>query len=298
MLRAAVHVVYPVMGAQYELPTASTSYVLAASDVAYILINASAQADTSGRFRFVPQVVVVSEAVALAVEKAFTADSFGLADSTTTAVAKGLSDSVTMTETFVATLVFIRDFADTVSVAESYAATVAKALIDTASVLDSKALSINKALSQDMVSPQDTPFKAFGRPLLDTVSVADSALISMFFPRTLADSTSVSDTSSLATTKVLADTPVITDTFARSLAKSLTSGVAMNDSFDAGDGAVFVFTKGVSNIVFAVDSRVLFTDKLIGDMIEPVDTGVLIVQNYCDITYFAADYVGVSQIFS
>lgn len=214
MARASVHVVNLSAGTQYVLP---------ATEVAYILLKSSARTDTSGRFRFVPEVVVVSEAVALAVEKAFTADSFGLADSTTTAVAKGLSDSVTMTETFVATLVFIRSFSDAVAVSEAYA---------------------------------------------------------------------------VQTAKVFGDASAVTDALARDFVKSLVSGVAMNDSFDAGDGAVFVFTKGVSNSVIANDSRVLFTDKLIGDMIEPVDTGVLTVQNYCDITYFAADYVGVSQTFS
>lgn len=214
MARASVHIVNP---------SAGTQYVLAASDVAYILINASARSDTSGRFRFVPEIVVVAEAVALSVAKAFTEDSFGLADATTASVTKVLSNSVSITETFVATLIFIRNFSDAVTVSEVYAATITKALLDFASVSDAAA---------------------------------------------------------------------------HTLTKSLSSGVAMNDSFDAGDGAVFVFTKDVSNIVFTDDSRVLSTDKLIGDMIEPVDTGMLTVQNYCDITYFAADYVGVSQTFS
>lgn len=214
MARASVHVVNLSAGTQYVLP---------ATEVAYILLKSSARTDTSGRFRFVPEVVVVSDAVAMSVAKAFTEDSFGLADTATTSVAKVLGDSVTATEAFVATLIFIRDFSDVVSVSEAYAVAFTKALLDSA---------------------------------------------------------------------------FVSDATARSFTKSLVSGVAMNDSFDAGDGAVFVFTKGVSNIVFAGDSRVLFTDKLIGDMIEPVDTGVLTVQNYCDITYFAADYVGVSQTFS
>ena len=214
MARASVHVVNLSAGTQYVLP---------ATDVAYILLKSSARTDTSGRFRFVPEVVVVSEAVAM---------------------------------------------------------------------------SVAKALSADIVLPQDTTSKGVTKPLIDSASMSDAALVSMFFPRTLADSTVVTDSTSLQTAKVFGDASAVTDALARDFVKSLVSGVAMNDSFDAGDGAVFVFTKGISNIVFAGDSRVLFTDKLIGDMIEPVDTGVLTVQNYCDITYFAADYVGVSQTFS
>lgn len=289
MARASIHVVNLSAGTQYVLP---------ATEVAYILLKSSARTDTSGRFRFVPEVVVVSDAVAMSVAKAITADSFGIPDAASTHVTKVLGDSVTMTETFVATLIFIRSFSDAVAVSEAYAVAVSKALLDTAITLDSKALTVNKALSADTVLPQDTNSKGVIKPLTDSASVADAALVSMFFPRTLADSTVVTDSTSLQTAKVFGDASAVTDALTRDFVKSLVSGVAMNDSFDAGDGAVFVFTKGVSNIVFAVDSRVLFTDKLIGDMIEPVDTGVLTVQNYCDITYFAADYVGVSQTFS
>jgi hypothetical protein len=48
----------------------------------------------------------------------------------------------------------------------------------------------------------------------------------------------------------------------------------------------------------AVDATSLSPEKAIADMIELADAGSLVAQNYCDITYFAEDYVGESRTFS
>jgi hypothetical protein len=181
----------------------------------------------------------------------------------------------------------------------------------------------------------------------------------------------IADAAALAVDKALADAVTFSETSVRSFIKSLSDGVAMNDSFDLGDGAVFSFTKGITNVVFTGDAlassfvKVLtdtqavndalsfsfstsFSDSAIttdalsaavqkylasaftladsiskltsksvtvdsfgvsdaivnshskpfSDMIATTSAGALLSQGYCDITYFAEDYVGESRTFS
>lgn len=202
---------------------ADTTRVVPLAEVAYILMSAKVRLDTTGRFRFIPDLVIVSEAVSLAVSKAFTDGVNAETEQVLLNTLKGLNDSVSSTEVFVATLVFVRDFADAVTV-------------------------------------PDLAALSFVRPLTDDFALQDAD--------------------------------------ARSFSKFLASGFAMNDSFDAGDGSVYAFSKGVTNVVFAPDVMTLSSTKGISDMIEPVDAGSLLSQGYCDLTYFAEDYVGESRTFS
>jgi hypothetical protein len=221
----SVLAVKPRVSVSVVIADASVSAVTPALDVSYILLNTNALLDTSGRFKYIPEIVVVSDAVTLAVTKQFadTIDATTTVDDLTLQVVKGLNDSVSLTEVFVATLIFLRDFADS-------------------------------------VAPEDRPYKTTFKPFADTYSISDEAR------------------------------PVLT--------KRVFDGVAMNDSFDATDGALFAFSKSVSNVVFAVDTKVFSHNKPFGDMIGASDEGVLAVQNYCDPTYFAEDYVGESRTFT
>ena len=213
-LRASVSAVHPIAGVQASV---------AAADVAYVLLTVNANLDTTGRFRYIPEIVVVSDAVALAVAKALSSPAVLTSDEAVLETIKGLSETVSLSEAFIITLVFLRDFADS------------------ATVTDLAALELS---------------------------------------RPLADGASVSDVSTRLLTKVLA------------------SGVAMNDSFETGDGLLYSFAKGINNVVFAADTATLSHSKGVSDMITPADAGLLVSQSYCDLTYFAEDYVGESRTFT
>jgi hypothetical protein len=222
---SSLRVVKPRVSVSAVLAGASASAVTPAVDVSYILLNTSAFLDTTGQFKYVPEIVVVSDAVALAVAKQFadTVDATTTVDDLTLQVVKGLNDSVSFTEVFVAVRVFTREFAD-------------------------------------YVAPTDRPYKTTSKPFADTYSISDVAR------------------------------PALT--------KRVFDGVGINDSLDATDGSLFVFAKGVTNIVFAVDTKVFSHNKPFGDMIGASDEGSLVLQNYCDFTYFAEDYVGELRTFT
>lgn len=204
-------------------PVAAVQQVVAAADISYILMVPSASLDTSGRFRYVPELVTVSDAVSLTPGKTLSSPGVNLTDTLTHLTAKGLSDSISFSEFFVATLVFLRDFTDSVDALEVH---------------------------------------------------------------------------SLELSRPLADSFALTDVARPEISKHLSNGVAMDDSFDLGDGAVHVFTKNVTNVVFAQDADIKAYNKALVDMVEAADAGSLVSQSYCDITYFAEDYVGESRTFS
>lgn len=285
--RVSVSVVDPVVGAQASV---------AASQVAYILMTPSAYLDTTGQFKYVPELVVVSDAVALAVSKALTEVIDAGTEQVSLATGKSLSDSVSFTEVFVATLVFLRDFSDTISVPDTVALSFSKALADSFATSDVVARSFSKFLASgfamndsfdandgstyafskgvtNVVFVPDTQTKAVNKALTDTASAADA--LAVVFSKALADVISTSDTLSVLFEKTLADAVAAQDAAAKSFDK-----VASPDSVSAADATSLSPTKGIS------------------DMIEPVDAGSLVSQNYCDITYFAEDYVGESRTFS
>lgn len=81
------------------------------------------------------------------------------------------------------------------------------------------------------------------------------------------------------------------------ISKLLQSGAAINDSAESLDGLLFFSTKSVSNIVLASDARTLATTLGRSHSAPVTDTGRLVSQGYCDLTYFADDYVGATRDF-
>jgi hypothetical protein len=65
----------------------------------------------------------------------------------------------------------------------------------------------------------------------------------------------------------------------------------------ASDASFVEFMKGLAEAPTATDSAVIEAGKALIDSTSASDAGTLISQGYCDITYFAEDYVGTSRTF-
>lgn len=191
-------------------------------DVAYIEIVASAKLDTSGRFKYVTDIAGVADSVSTAAAKNFTDVVSHPQDSSTLGVLKRFSDTPSVSDNLVATLIFIRT------------------LDDTATISDSGAVLGYSTPKQEVVFSADTHSK-------------DS-------------------------TKVFAD------------------GFAMNDGSETVDGSVYSVAKGVSNVAFVGDSNTLIFATSSVESISATAAGILSMQDYCELTYFAQDYVGVSRV--
>jgi hypothetical protein len=189
---------------------------------------------------------------------------------------------------------------------------------DVYAVVDDAVIAFGKALADTATATEASAF-ALAKPLADTATPSDSFSRAVDYIRNYADTYGVTDAEVISFIKRAYDTFTATDAITTiTFAKFLADGVAMNDAFDATDGAEWAFTKGVSNIVFtgdsfsrAVDYRRGFSDatygfsetkffdfvKSLADNTTTSDTGSLRSQGYCDFSYFAEDYVGDSRTF-
>jgi len=224
-LRAGVVVVSPVVSESNQYPVVATSAQIAAatvahvypvSDISYILLASAAYLDTTGLFKYTTDLVTVVENTAFVVSKIADADSFYLDDATTIAFDQATSDSVAMSDNVVTVLIFIRDFAETISLVDSAAKLISPAYVETVSTSDTKVIAV---------------------------------------------------------------------------------GITKADSFSLSDFTAVVYSPAYSDTVSSPDVTRLATSKLFSETMSTSDSGLVVAQNYCDITYFAADYVGESRTF-
>jgi sulfur relay (sulfurtransferase) DsrC/TusE family protein len=275
-------------------PVANVTYIAPVAGVSYIELVASAQIDTSGRYQFVPDLTVILDGLRFTLAKSLPDFAYAV-DTTRYEFEKAVSgDSIALTEEFTKLLIFVRFFTDTFGLSEAQVLAVAKALQDSAVMSDAAAKQITKA-SSDTFALSDVTTKQLGKAIADTYGLTDVYRFS--FVKTASDTTTASDAVARAFSKALADTFSLQDTEIFSLAKLLSDGVAMNDGFDAGDGAVYAFSKGISNVTMVSDATSRQSNKVTADTVTTADAGSLFSQSYCDITYFAEDYVGESRVF-
>jgi hypothetical protein len=167
---------------------------------------------------------------------------------------------------------------------------------DIFSVADAASLSTSKTADADAFAlADDTTFGTI-KGLSDTTSLSDSVLTVLIFIRDFADTTSPTDAKTLLISPAYSDAVVPSDTATRSFSKTLTDSFALNDLSDAA-GPDWSFSDYTNNVVSATDTSVVSNDKGFSDSFSSSDSGTVVSQDYCDITYFAEDYVGESRTF-
>ena len=203
------------------IPIVTLTRVYPLANVTYVFLATSAYLDTTGQFKYLNETISFAEATLFNISKTADADVFTVVDSPILDIGKGLSDSTTIGDSVVTVLIFLRDFTDTVSVAD---------------------------LNTLLISP------------------------------------AYSDTFTTSETTVLSISKVFSDSF------------ALNDLSDA-EGPEWSFSDYTNNTVSTSDSATVTNTKGFSDSLSSSDSGTVTVQNYCDITYFAEDYVGESRTF-
>lgn len=149
----------------------------------------------------------------------------------------------------------------------------------------------------DSVSLSDTSVRSATKGLSDLVGMSDTLTRTLIFIRNLADSVGTSDYRYLVGTKALLDSIGQTDIKTLSISKKVTDGFAMSDTSSLNDGAVYAISKYITNIATPSDYSNKAVAKASSDMVTEVDSGYLYSQGYCDLTYFAEDYVGSYRTF-
>lgn len=124
----------------------------------------------------------------------------------------------------------------------------------------------------DTATGVDSPALLAAKPVTDTSSAADAFVASVLKP--LSDTASAADAYAPNFTKIVSDLAALADAAALSVSKVLVDTSTLAD--------VIAISAGRSIIDTATAS----------------DSGSLRMQDYCDFTYFAEDYVGESRTFT
>lgn len=275
-------------------PTTSVTYIAPVAGISYIEISVGAETDTSGRFQFVPEVVVATDGLRYVLAKLF-GDSLSAVSATRIEFEKApIQDSVALAETIAKFLTFFRTFSEAQGLTDATVLSIGRAIADAVTMVEQRSMSFSRPVF-DTYTTNDNVAKSFSRTLTDSYAVAE--LYSMAFSRPVTDSAAVADAVLTVLHKTIFDSFFVQDDAIRFVQKLLGDGVAMNDGFDAGDGAVYSFSKGVSNVTIVADATAKTPSKGLTEQLALADSGYLVQQDYCDITYFADDYVGVKTLF-
>jgi hypothetical protein len=171
-----------------------------------------------------------------------------------------------------------------------------KYLTDLFSVSDAASLNTGKVPDADTFALTDSQILGTNKGITDTASVGDTVVTVLIFIRNFADTASPTDAKTLLISPAYSDTFTTSETTAFSISKALSDSFALNDLSDAA-GPTWSFSDFTNNVVSTSDSTTVTNTKGLSDSLSSSDSGTLISQGYCDITYFAEDYVGESRTF-
>lgn len=163
-----------------------------------------------------------------------------------------------------------------------------KSLSDTARISEGE-----NYFAEDYVEPGyvAVPFYInFKKVLSDTATVSD--VFSIYLPKSFTDTSTATDAAVLRVALSKSDTVTTSDTTANKFSK------VVADLATLADAATLDFSKAASDTASAADTVALLSRLAIIDQPTASDSGSLRMQDYCDFTYFAEDYVGESRVFT
>lgn len=302
--RASVVIVAPVAETSAALLAAATSVQIAnavvtavvpVANLNYIFMTSGAYLDTSGRFQYFPEEVFVTDATFRVVGKTLN-DTFGQDDyivSKSSDLAK--HDEVSLPDYIIRTLEYIRTFTDTTEPVEALSYTLARPLANTFTTVDSTSFTFSRPLFSSF-SNTDFVTTALTKNNFETISLSDP--LQQTVSKGLSDSFGHSDGTIRSVSKALAHSVVTSDFSSKVIGRVITDGFAMNDSADLADGITYQSVKYITNLAFVTDSSTRAWNANKTDSVNLGSSGSLTSQSYCDLSYFAEDYVGESRTFS
>lgn len=241
-------------------------------------------------------------------------ESLGLSDVLVRSFAKALTDAITTPEAVsrvttkkvvdaqavvddVVRLV-AKKLIDPVSVGDLSVRTVSKRLADNAAVADAAKRVVTKLVTDTLTGFSEQVTRAFTKKLTDSASLADVDRYSL--SKRVVDGAIPADTiANKQVQKLLADALTITENVTRTLVyqRLLQDAFALNDSTGIGDGLAVQSIKNVANVATVGDLQIKSMNLRRTESAVLTDTGNLVSQGYCDLTYFADDYVGATRSF-
>lgn len=241
---------------------------------------------------------IASDKWKFGLSKVATPDTLSPADDITSlAFDKALSDYAVMEDDVDIDYWLEKLLGDSQSIADALAYSFTKSLtIDEVIEIDAVSLYTSKALEDSFGPPVDTVALDFTKALADVVTMSDAANAYKLFIRVFEDDLTVPDTDFWEfVSGVTEETAAASDVYAHVLTKNLFESTVLIDNMD-GD-IQYAFVKLIGELLTSSDTKVIDFAANKSDNVASSDSGVLSMQDYCDITYFLEDYVGISRTF-
>ena len=166
---------------------------------------------------------------------------------------------------------------------------------------DSNQKATAKTLQDTFLAQEETSF-ATSKPFADSAGINDSQIIGA--GKVASDDLNfVDNIQHFGYYKAVSDQAALQDVFSRSVVyeRTISDVFSVTDDVDgsatANDDQELSFIKVTSNSFSLLDSQLFNLAKNILESSSVGDSGQLIMQNYAEATYFAADYVGSAQSF-
>lgn len=273
----------------------SVSYIEPVFAASYIDIEV--QAEVTMPDVLAVDIITPTDSVSILSGKNLTDTYSGFQDTQVIDFGKNPSDTITMVDDTDIDVWIEKILSEMQSVADAKAIAVTKApFTDAVSPLDLKAYQLTKALAEVVNTPVDTTARIVNKVFADSISFTDVAQAFKLYIRDFNETLSVPDDEDLTIQQPKTEIAAATDNSFRGVNKPLTEGITLIDGMD-GD-LDFDFIKVVSELVAPLDAKVVDFQPTKADNVLTTSSGILAMQDYCDITYFLEDYVGISRTFT
>jgi hypothetical protein len=166
--------------------------------------------------------------------------------------------------------------------------------IEVVTPTDLFSLATGKGFNEELSSLDEIQNFDFAKVLSETPALVDNITTTLIFIRNLTETITLLDDFSRSVLPT--DAVGSVDTYVSSFGKVVSDVVTMLDNMD-GD-IEFQLVKTTSESLAANDSQIFDVLVVKSENTTLSSSGILAMQDYSDITYFAEDYVGIARTFT
>lgn len=281
-------------------PTFSVVAVQLRADITYSKATVSVIIDERGLNKYARDYVNEIDQITIAASKLLET-SQSVDDSTSYALSKAVSDTLSTTEVVTRYIGYNREYSDSYDVSDAVETFgVGKNLTHQIAALDTLTRALEKLLADTVVVVDNADANSGDgleytdvKPSSDLVGASDLAVADLV--KILEDAVAMTELLRQVVEKALADTVGVAEQASLAVGRPISDSVAASELFDR----VFNANLAQSDSILTLDALAsIGVEKLLTDAISAVSAGSLRMTDYVDITYLAEDYVGTSTTFS
>jgi hypothetical protein len=275
----------------------ASSYVYPIVGATYTYAAVSAILDTSGAFKYLSDQAFFADSKAYDFSKSLT-DSFGQQETVAIGFSTSASDSISFADS--ARRSTAKAATDSFGASDALSFTSQRNLQtnEVGVLTDVAAKNFSKAIQHNIWYVPDYATLSVEKVLSDDFGASDSIFVQRIYIRAFDEYLTITDDLAFSFNGLDSlENLVVNDSQLFEYTKVFSDGVAMNDALGAGDGIAYTFATSIANIASVSEALAKSSQTIKSETLVASDSGIIVQQDYVDLTYFAEDYVGVSYTF-